>query len=62
MMPFDIHRILNRVVVLRDRTGAEYRGVVKEVHSDMFVLENGDGTSAFVSRSGHNVVSVRLFP
>lgn len=61
-MPFDIHRVLNRQVSILDRTGSEYRGVVKEIHLDMFVLENGDGTTVFISRSGANVVSMRLFP
>jgi hypothetical protein len=49
-------------VRIRDRTGCEYSGVIKEIHLDMFVLVNGDGTETFVSRSGANVVSVRVFP
>jgi hypothetical protein len=61
-MPFDVRRVLNRNVRVRDRTGCEYTGVIKEVHLDMFVLVNGDGTETFVSRSGANVVSVRVFP
>lgn len=61
-MPFDVHRVLNRQVIVRDRTGAEHRGIVKEIHLDMFVLANGDGTTVFISRSGANVVSMRLFP
>ena len=61
-MPFDVGRVLNRRVRIRDRTGEEYAGVIKEVHLDMFVLVNGDGTETYVSRSGANVVSVRVLP
>jgi len=61
-VPFDVRRVINRQVLIRDRTGSEYRGVVKEIHLDMFALENGDGTVVFISRSGANVVSMRLFP
>lgn len=61
-MPFDVRRMLNRKVRIRDRTGWEYVGIVKEIHMDMWVVENGDGTTTYVSRSGANVVSVRVFP
>lgn len=61
-MPFDHKRILSRSVTIRDRTGEVYTGIVKEVHLDMFVLTNGDGTMTYISRSGSNVVSIRVFP
>lgn len=61
-MPFDVGRVLNRSVRIRDRTGEEYVGVIKEIHLDTFVLANGDGTMTYVSRSGANVVSIRVFP
>lgn len=61
-MPFDVRRMLNRRVRLRDRTGAEYEGIVKEIHMDMWALENGDGTITYISRSASNVVSARVFP
>jgi hypothetical protein len=61
-MTFDVNRVLNRKVAIRDRTGEVYAGIVKEVHLDMFVLVNGDGTTMFISRSGANVVSIRVFP
>ena len=59
-MPFDPMRLLHQHVTVRDRTGKEYEGFVKEINEDVYVLANGDGTSVILSRSEGNVVSVRV--
>ena len=59
-MPFDPMRLLHQHIVARDRTGKEYEGIVREIHEDVYVLANGDGTSVVLSRAEGNVVSVRV--
>ena len=57
---FDVLRLLHQHVVMRDRTGQEYEGTVREVHEDVYVLANGDGSAVIVDRKEGNVVSVRI--
>ncbi len=59
-MTFDTARLLNQHVVVRDRSGKEYTGFMREVHSDVYVLRNGDGTVTIINRSDANVSSVRV--
>lgn len=59
-LTFDLRRLMNQRIVLRDRTGESYAGIVKEIHLDSLVLTNGDGTVTLVSRSNGNIVSVRI--
>lgn len=60
-MSFDIRRLINQHVRVRDRTGAEYEGFVKEIHLDAVLLADGNGTSTLLSRSHGNIVSVKVF-
>jgi len=60
-MTFDSkRRLMNQHVRMRDVTGAEHDGIVREVHDEVYILANGDGTLTIINRADGNVVSVRV--
>jgi len=52
--------VLSAHVVVRDTTGKDYEGFVRNVHENAVVLANGDGTATVIDLE--YIVSVRVLP
>lgn len=58
--PYD--QLVGKRVRVRDRTAAEYEGVLVAWDRAFILLQNGNGERVWVKRTGDNIASVRLLP